>query len=333
MNDSLFMLQLNMQAILPQTVLLLFALVVMLVDAFGGGADDEHAGAKRAVPWIALVGILSSAAICVWLWGQTPVSFQGQAIDDHFALSVSLIVLMAAFLAVLFSNTYIEKVNRQVGEYYALILLCTVGMMFMGSATDLIVLFLALEIFSLALYILTGLHRTNPRSTEAAMKYFSARCLRVGLLCLWRGAALRRHRHNAIRFHRPEREQRPGRPVPALCRHCAADRGFRLQGEPGSLPYVDAGRLPGRADTGDCLHERRHQGGSRRRYGPTACAGAAGRAATVGLDSGHPRHADDDSGQPRGAPPAEPQAHARLLHNCPRRLCDDGARSRHRGRR
>lgn len=171
MNEPMLMLQLNMQAILPQVVLVLFALLIMLVDAFGG-ADEEQAGAKGALPWIALVGILSAAAICVWLWRQTPISFQGHAIDDRFSLSVSLIVLVAALLAVLFSNTYIQKINRQVGEYYALLLLSTVGMMFMGAATDLIVLFVALEIFSLALYILTGLHRTNPRSTEAAMKYF-----------------------------------------------------------------------------------------------------------------------------------------------------------------
>ncbi len=172
MNDAMQMLQLNMQAIWPQTVLVLFALLIMMVDAFGGGADVEHAGSKRALPWIAIVGILITLAISAWLWTQTPVSFQGHSIDDRFALSINLIVLVAALLGVLFSNGYIQKVNHQVGEYYALILLSTVGMMFMGSATDLIVLFVALEIFSLALYILTGLHRTNPRSTEAAMKYF-----------------------------------------------------------------------------------------------------------------------------------------------------------------
>ena len=172
MNDAMVMLNLNMQAILPQTVLILFALLIMMVDAFGSGATEEHAGAKGALPWIAIVGIVSAGAATAWAWGKTPVSFQGQAINDHFALSINLVVLLAALLAVLFSTSYIQKVNRQIGEYYALILLCTVGMMLMGAATDLIVLFVALEIFSLALYILTGLHRANPRSTEAAMKYF-----------------------------------------------------------------------------------------------------------------------------------------------------------------
>ncbi len=171
MNDAMQMLQLNMQAIWPQTLLVLFALLIMMVDAFGGEAD-EHAGGKAALPWIAVVGILSAMAVSAWLWTQTPVSFQGHAIDDRFTLSINIIVLAAALLGVLFSNSYIQHVNKQVGEYYALILLCTVGMMFMGAATDLIVLFIALEIFSLALYILTGLHRSNPRSTEAAMKYF-----------------------------------------------------------------------------------------------------------------------------------------------------------------
>jgi NADH-quinone oxidoreductase subunit N len=75
-------------------------------------------------------------------------------------------------MGILLSADYIPQVNNQVGEYYALVLLAATGMMMMGSATDLIAVFLSLEIFSLALYILTGLQRENPASTEASMKYF-----------------------------------------------------------------------------------------------------------------------------------------------------------------
>jgi NADH-quinone oxidoreductase subunit N len=72
----------------------------------------------------------------------------------------------------LLSVKYIPEINRQTGEYYALILLVSAGMMAMGSAMDLIVVFLALETFSLGLYILSGLNRNDPMSSEAAMKYF-----------------------------------------------------------------------------------------------------------------------------------------------------------------
>jgi NADH-quinone oxidoreductase subunit N len=170
MNDALATLQLNVGAILPEAILVTATLILMLMDAFGG--KGEETGAERALPWVAMVGVLAAAGSVFWLWGQPPISFQGHAISDRFSNSVRLIVLSAAALAILFSNNYIGKVNKQTGEYYALLLLCTAGMGLMGAATDLIVLFLAIETFSLGLYILTGLHRTNKRSTEAAMKYF-----------------------------------------------------------------------------------------------------------------------------------------------------------------
>jgi NADH-quinone oxidoreductase subunit N len=94
------------------------------------------------------------------------------ATSDNFALGLRLIVLVATGLAILLSAGYIQNVNAQTGEYYTLLLLCAAGMMAMGSATDLIVVFLALEVFSLGLYILCGLNRREPRSSEAAMKYF-----------------------------------------------------------------------------------------------------------------------------------------------------------------
>ncbi len=169
MSESLASLQLNTLALLPEIALLAFALIVMIVDSFG---SKRPAGERAILPWLTMAGLVTAGAACVYLWQQPAISFQGVATSDHFALTVTLIVLIAAGLTVLFSHTYIPMVNRQVGEFYALLLLCALGMSMMAAATDLIVLFIALEIFSLGLYILTGLHRTNPRSTEAAMKYF-----------------------------------------------------------------------------------------------------------------------------------------------------------------
>ncbi|MGL4649037.1 MAG: hypothetical protein ACRC1H_06500, partial [Caldilineaceae bacterium] len=138
MNDALATLQLNVAAVLPEIVLVVATLILMMMDAFGG--DGDEAGSKRALPWVAMAGVLAAGASVFWLWSQEPISFQGHAISDHFANSVRLIVLAAAALGILFSHTYIVKINRQTGEYYALLLLCTAGMGLMGAATDLIVL-------------------------------------------------------------------------------------------------------------------------------------------------------------------------------------------------
>lgn len=164
-----FDLQLNYTALLPVLSLVFFAMVVMVVDMF---APEDRSGPRYVVPWLALAAVVATSAITVWVWNQPITSFQGMATSDRFALGLNFIVLTAAALGILLSVNYIPTISSQVGEYYALFLMATAGMMMMGTATDLIALFLALEIFSLALYILSGLHRSNPRSTEASMKYF-----------------------------------------------------------------------------------------------------------------------------------------------------------------
>ncbi|MBX3013429.1 MAG: NADH-quinone oxidoreductase subunit N [Caldilineaceae bacterium] len=158
----------NLTVVLPELVLFAFAILIMLVDMT---SNDKKEGLRGITPWVALIGVAVTTGLCAVLWSQPVASFQNAAIIDNFAMSVKLIVLIAAALAILLSVSYIPRVNKQVGEYYTLLLLCAVGMMMMGSATDLMVVFLALEIFSLALYILCGLSRDNPRSSEASMKY------------------------------------------------------------------------------------------------------------------------------------------------------------------
>jgi NADH-quinone oxidoreductase subunit N len=162
-------LQLNFAPLLPTLTMVLAAIVLMLVDIVG---TDDRPGPRPLIPWLALAGVAVTIGVCAWLWGQPAQSFQGMATSDHFALGLNLIVLTATALAILLSIHYIPQITQQMGEYYTLLLLTASGMMMMATATDLIVVFLALEIFSLALYILSGLHRDNPRSTEASLKYF-----------------------------------------------------------------------------------------------------------------------------------------------------------------
>ncbi|MCS6827869.1 MAG: NADH-quinone oxidoreductase subunit N [Caldilinea sp.] len=162
-------LQLNLHPVLPELLMVAATAAVMILDMFN---RKGRTPTKAALPWVALVGVLVTAAASIWLIGQPVSSFQGMAINDTRAQALNLVVLAGAALTILLSIRYIPNVNRQTGEYYALILLVSAGMMAMGSATDLMALFLALETFSLGLYILAGLNRTDLRSNEAAMKYF-----------------------------------------------------------------------------------------------------------------------------------------------------------------
>jgi len=158
----------NMIVILPELVLFAFAILVMLADMT---SNDKREGLRGVLPWLALIGVGVTSAVCAVIWSTPVASFQGAAIIDNFAMGVKLIVLIAAAFAILLSASYMPRVNKQVGEYYTLLLLCAAAMMIMGSATDLMVVFLALETFSLALYIMCSLNRANPRSSEAGMKY------------------------------------------------------------------------------------------------------------------------------------------------------------------
>lgn len=164
----------TLQAILPEVLLMGVALLIMVLDLFRGKSEEARTDdpISRALPWVALAGVLLTAIVAGWISQQPDTLFQTAAISDSFAFGIRLVVLTATALAILLSIQYIPQITNQIGEYYTLLLLCAAGMMAMGSATDLIVIFVALEIFSLSLYILSGLYRENPRSTEASMKYF-----------------------------------------------------------------------------------------------------------------------------------------------------------------
>lgn len=157
----------NLHVLLPEIVLMVGAMVVMMADI--ARRRQNEAG---ILPGLALVTLLLSLGAAVYVWGQPTASYMDGATSDTFSLGVRLVVGIAAIFGVLLSGGYLPAMQKKAGEYYSLLLLAASGMMLMGSATDLIVLFIALEIFSLALYILSGFQRENPRSTEAAMKYF-----------------------------------------------------------------------------------------------------------------------------------------------------------------
>src|SRR6266478_5839569 len=165
----------NLIPVLPAAQVLLTALVLLL-DLF----LKEHE--KGLLAWIALLGLALCGVETLLLWGSQDGAFAETLLLDNFALFFTQIFLGAAGLTILASIHYLRDTRIHEGEFYALILFATVGMIVMAAANDLIVFFLALETMSVAVYILTGMWRTNSRSSEAAMKYFLMGAFATGFL-------------------------------------------------------------------------------------------------------------------------------------------------------
>lgn len=158
---------LTVAALAPQIVLVIAALGVMLADLY---IED-----KRIVGYLAVGGLVAAAIPILILLGgdlSNPLMFQDMIVTDGFSLVMGLVFIVAGILGVLISISYLDNREMQRGEYYALLLFSIVGMMLMAAGSDLIVIFMGLEIMSIALYILSGFNRSQPKSSEAGMKYF-----------------------------------------------------------------------------------------------------------------------------------------------------------------
>ncbi len=163
---------LNLLIVAPEIVVLVTAVLVMMADLVLVGEQ------KSRLAWLALVGVLAAAGTSFAMWDGTDPALQGMLVADGYALFLNLVLLAAASLAILLAlDTHLPR-----GEYYALLLLSTGGMMLMAAALSLITIFLALEILSLALYVLVGLDRADGRSAEAALKYFLLGAFASGFL-------------------------------------------------------------------------------------------------------------------------------------------------------
>jgi NADH-quinone oxidoreductase subunit N len=131
---------------------------------------------------------LAAASVVVLGWpmlsggGSTLVGFYGTVKVDGFAVVFKLIFLLAAALTVAVSLRYLDVEGEQRGEYYALVLFATVGMMFLASGYDLIVLYISLELMALTFYVLVGYTKRERRSNEAGMKYFLLGAFSSGIL-------------------------------------------------------------------------------------------------------------------------------------------------------
>ncbi len=155
---------LNYSAILPQIIIAATLFICAMVDAF---ANTK----KWLVGIIALIGIDAAIASSIYLWNTRIIAFSNMISTDEFSILLSITVMIAGLITVLVSLTYIDNVEPDAGHFYLLLLSSMLGMMFLISATNLIVLILALELMSLSIYPLVGLTKDREISLEGSMKY------------------------------------------------------------------------------------------------------------------------------------------------------------------
>jgi NADH-quinone oxidoreductase subunit N len=166
--------------LLPEILLSGWALIVLLVASWRHGTAND----SRLAGWLSFAGIAVSGAGLAWLWVNqaTPLGLAQMMALDPFRYAAGALILLSAGGTILLSLGYLERELLLAPEYYPLVLLATSGMLFLAGAEDLVVLFLGLEVMSLAVYVLAGYNRANASSSEAALKYFLIGAFASGFL-------------------------------------------------------------------------------------------------------------------------------------------------------
>jgi NADH-quinone oxidoreductase subunit N len=152
-------------ALIPIVIVALSGIAAMLAEAF------RQPGERMPIAGLGLIGLFGAAIASGVLWNQDLKSLSVIR-SDNFALFINMVLCIVGILTMLMSNDVVEREQIPPGEYYALTLFAICGMMMMAAATDLLVIFIALEVLSLAVYVLTGIRRQSAAGAEAAFKYF-----------------------------------------------------------------------------------------------------------------------------------------------------------------
>jgi NADH-quinone oxidoreductase subunit N len=166
----------NLTPAIPEILLAAAALTLLLYGAFRGDSST------RTVSWATVV-VMGLAAVFIVSGPSDGVhTFAGMFVADGFGVFMKLLILLGSALTIILSLGYIRDHGMERFEYPILILLATLGMMMMVAASDLISLYVGLELQSLSLYVLAAFRRDSERSTEAGLKYFVLGALASGIL-------------------------------------------------------------------------------------------------------------------------------------------------------
>jgi NADH-quinone oxidoreductase subunit N len=154
----------NFGIISPELSLLIGASLILLIGYIKNLA--------KICPAVALLALLLALVFSLSQWGRQASGFFGMVTCDGFGVAFKLIFTVVSILALLIAHRFLiaKRINRP--EFYALLLISTAGMMVMANTTDLVVMFIGLEIMSVPLYVLAGFARRSLESNEAGIKYF-----------------------------------------------------------------------------------------------------------------------------------------------------------------
>jgi NADH-quinone oxidoreductase subunit N len=155
----------SFSAVVPMACVAAAAIAAMTAEAF------RSPGERMPIGPLGYIGLVGAAISTYLLWDRNAVSF-GVVLADNFSLFITWVLIIVGVLSLAFSSVTVEREHLPAGEYYALMLFSLSGMILMAMASDLLVIFLALEVLSLAVYVLTGIRRDSAAATEASFKYF-----------------------------------------------------------------------------------------------------------------------------------------------------------------
>ncbi|MEJ2749227.1 MAG: NADH-quinone oxidoreductase subunit N [Anaerolineae bacterium] len=176
---------LNILLIAPVVIVAAWGMLLMLIEMFI--SDEQQKQWLTWVPWLTLAGLAVALVQALGMWGFsggtfTPVGGEPMIVVDNFATFLNIIFLLTGILTVFVSVNYMHRTGLERAEFYMLMLFSISGMMLMGMANDLILVFLALELLSIPLYIMSGLAWPRNDSEESAMKYFLLGAFSSGFL-------------------------------------------------------------------------------------------------------------------------------------------------------
>jgi NADH-quinone oxidoreductase subunit N len=161
----------DLYAILPVLVVAGWAVVLLIIDLF---LPENR---KGVIALLAVLGLGAALGLSLAMRGRSETAFNGMAVLDGFAVFLDVIILSAGIAGIALAYDYLKRMKIERSEYYVLLLFSVSGMLLMAQAYDMIIVFLALELLSIPLYVLAGFARPRTESEEAALKYFLLGCL------------------------------------------------------------------------------------------------------------------------------------------------------------
>src|SRR5262245_20914607 len=156
----------NIAAVLPAVVLSVFGIAVMVAEPF---VSERK---KSALAWLALAGTIAAMFALVPMTANRGQWYSNLWIVDDYDIFLNFVFLLIAAITILTSADYLRNQNMNHPEFYALLLFATAGMLMMAASNELVMVFLGLEILSIATYVMAGFRRTDLKSNESALKYF-----------------------------------------------------------------------------------------------------------------------------------------------------------------